>query len=119
MGLKDQVTALRWIKQNIEAFGGDPNCVTISGYSAGSWSVTMHLVSPMSRGLFHRAIVMSGAVTYQKLLGTNQKDMAIKQAKHFNCSTDSVEEIVDCLQTIPAQDIADSMPIFYVRSMPK
>ncbi|XP_043472364.1 esterase E4-like [Leptopilina heterotoma] len=113
MGLKDQVTALRWIKKNINVFGGDPNSVTITGYSAGSWSVTMHLVSPMSRGLFHRAISMSGAVTYQKLLGTNQKDMAIKQAEYFNCSTNSVDEIVDCLQTIPAQDIADSMPTLF------
>ncbi|XP_051164503.1 esterase E4-like isoform X2 [Leptopilina boulardi] len=113
MGLKDQVAALRWIKQNIEVFGGDPNSVTITGYSAGSWSVTMHLVSPMSRGLFHKAIAMSGAVTYQKLLGTNQKDMAIKQAEYFNCSTNSIDEIVDCLQTKPAQDIANSMPIFY------
>ncbi|XP_051159978.1 juvenile hormone esterase-like [Leptopilina boulardi] len=113
MGLKDQVIALRWVKKNIQVFGGDSNSVTITGYSAGSGSVTMHLVSPMSRGLFHRAIAMSGSVTGQRLLGTNQKDMAIKQAKYFNCSTNSVDEIVDCLQTIPAQDIANSMHIFY------
>ena len=115
MGLKDQVAALRWVKKNIATFGGDPDCVTITGYSAGSWSVTLHLVSPMSRGLFHRAIAMSGSVTYQQRLGTNQKGIAIKQAKYLNCSTDSTETIVSCLQTKSAQDIANTFHIFDVR----
>lgn len=50
-GLKDQVQVLKWVKQNIEAFGGDPDLVTIAGYSAGGVSVTLHMVSPMSRGM--------------------------------------------------------------------
>lgn len=49
-GLKDQVMALRWIRSNIANFGGDPNSVTIMGYSAGGLSVSLHMVSPMSRG---------------------------------------------------------------------
>lgn len=49
-GLKDQVVLLKWVKQNIEAFGGDPDSVTIMGYSAGSWSVILHMLSPMSQG---------------------------------------------------------------------
>lgn len=52
-GMKDQVEALRWIQRNIAAFGGDPSSVTISGESAGGSSVGLHLVSPMSRGIFH------------------------------------------------------------------
>lgn len=60
-GLKDQVMALRWIREHIADFGGDPHNVTIFGESAGGCSVHYHLVSPMSRGLFHRAIAMSGA----------------------------------------------------------
>ena len=50
----------RWIKDNIKAFGGDPGNVTIFGESAGAISVSMHLVSPLSKGLFHKAISHSG-----------------------------------------------------------
>lgn len=49
-GLKDQVIALRWVKKHIQSFGGDPNSITIMGYSAGGISITMHMVSPMSKG---------------------------------------------------------------------
>ena len=114
MGLKDQVIALRWIKKHIGTFGGDPDCVTITGYSAGAWSVSLHLVSPMSRGLFHRAIAMSGSVTYQQKLGTNQKNLAIKQAQVLNCPSDTVANIVNCLKTKSAADIANTFNAFDV-----
>ena len=56
----DQIAALQWVKRNIAAFGGDPNNVTIFGFSAGGVSVHSMLASPMARGLFHKAIVESG-----------------------------------------------------------
>ena len=56
----DQIAALKWIQQNIPAFGGDPNNVTIFGFSAGGVSVHSMLASPMARGLFQKAIVESG-----------------------------------------------------------
>ena len=61
LGLWDQQYALKWVRRNIAAFGGDPDNVTIFGQSAGAGSVISQTVMPGSRGLFHRAIIQSGA----------------------------------------------------------
>ncbi|XP_065201843.1 esterase E4-like [Planococcus citri] len=60
MGLKDQVMLLKWVQNNIKYFGGDPNNVTLHGISSGASSVHLHMMSPMSKGLFHKVILQSG-----------------------------------------------------------
>lgn len=60
-GIMDQIAALKWVAENIEAFGGDPSNVTIAGQSAGSFSVCTLVASPLTRGLFHKAIGESGS----------------------------------------------------------
>jgi len=57
------VLALKWVQANIASFGGDSNKVTIFGESAGGVGVSLQLVSPLSKGLFHRAIIQSGAAS--------------------------------------------------------
>ena len=60
LGLHDQYLALKWVKENISSFGGDPDNVTLMGESAGAMSAMCHIVSPFSAGLFHRVFASSG-----------------------------------------------------------
>ncbi|KAJ3625229.1 hypothetical protein MTP99_018790 [Tenebrio molitor] len=108
-GLKDQVVALRWIQKNIEAFGGDPGSVTLHGYSAGAWSISLHMVALMSRGLFHKAILGSGAALGQWDLPYAQLDLAKKQAQIVGCPDTTPKEIIDCLRTVPAEKLGNSL----------
>ncbi|XP_065091204.1 juvenile hormone esterase-like [Ochlerotatus camptorhynchus] len=115
-GFKDQVMALRWVRDHISAFGGRSDSVTLMGYSAGALSNTLHMVSPMSRGLFHRVIVMSASGVSQVQIPTNQIELARKQAELLKCGTDSVAQMVECLREKPASDFADSLEAMFVLS---
>lgn len=106
--------ALRWVRRNIAAFGGNPNSVTISGCSVGGLSVWLHMVSPMSKDLFHRAIVMSGSLLNAEPFPTQQIDLARKQAKLLNCPSDNSEDILTCLRSKPVANFTDTMGEFFV-----
>jgi carboxylesterase type B len=60
-GFKDQVMALKWVKENIENFGGDSNNITIFGQSSGGGCAHYHIISPASKNLFQRSIIISGS----------------------------------------------------------
>ncbi|KAM7315230.1 acetylcholinesterase [Ixodes scapularis] len=77
MGLYDQALAIRWVKDNIKSFGGDPNKITLMGQSAGSISIGLHLLSPISRGLFHRAIMQSGSPFTRVVLSDDEKARSV------------------------------------------
>ena len=114
LGLKDQVVALRFIRDHISNFGGNLNSVTITGYSAGGWSVILHMLSPMSRGLFHRAAAMSGSPLKPKLLDSAMTEVAKKQASFVGCPSDDLDKMFECLMKVPAQEFGSSLSKFNV-----
>lgn len=99
-GLKDQVEALRWVQANIAQFGGDPNKVTLMGHGAGAISVSLHMVSPMSKDLFHRVILMDGAATAQWKVPRSQLKLAKRQARLLKCTVNNTVEMIDCMSKV-------------------
>ncbi|KOB71341.1 Uncharacterized protein OBRU01_13925 [Operophtera brumata] len=106
-GMKDQVLALRWVKENIAKFGGDPDNVTIFGESAGSVAVTYHMISPMSNGLFHKAIAQSGVCIDDSGIATGAKERAFRVAKLLGKETTDVQELLRFLRSVPATKLAN------------
>ncbi|XP_068234044.1 juvenile hormone esterase-like [Palaemon carinicauda] len=98
LGLKDQALALRWVNENIEAFGGDVSRITIFGESAGAASVHYHQLIPSSAGLFSGAIMQSGNAFTAWSRGRDFQRVAQQVGRRFNCSTESSEEMIACLQ---------------------
>ena len=108
-GMLDQVQALKWIRENIKAFGGDPERVTALGVSSGGASVGLHLLSPLSEGLFQRAIIESGVelspFAFQSVEAAVQNTK--KTAKNLSCNTEDHREMMNCLKTKDTSQIVD------------
>ena len=98
-GLQDQQAALRWVKRNIRAFGGDPRNVTIFGESAGGSSVCDQIASPTAKGLFEKAFSVSGE--YSTLFG----------------SPDQLLNYQDCKSAPPSQPQAESVGATYAAAV--
>ncbi|XP_055620172.1 juvenile hormone esterase-like [Toxorhynchites rutilus septentrionalis] len=116
MGFKDQVMALKWVRDHIHHFGGNAESVTLMGYSAGALSSGLHMISPMSRGLFHRVIAMSASPTSQVEISSHQIELAQKQATLLGCEISSTARMIECLKSKPASDFADSLEAMFVVS---
>jgi len=108
-GLFDQLEALYWVQNNIEAFGGDPNNIILGGFSAGGASTAAHLASPLTTGLFQKAIVQSpglGSLT----LAENEAQ-GIEWAAKLDCT--DIETAAQCLRAVSVDEFIVAQPRFW------
>ena len=115
-GLKDQAAALRWVRDNIDKFGGNPKSITLFGESAGGSSVHFHMLSPLSRGLFQRGISQSGSALCSWALAPNgtSTHQARKLAEFLDCPQQPSAAMVACLRTKKAKEIIATDKLFMV-----
>jgi carboxylesterase type B len=114
-GFKDQQVALRWIRDNIKDFGGDPKSVTFMGWSGGARSIGYHLRSYSSDGLFQRAIMMSGGLPqhvdrFRRDLPYIQIDPIVKTAALVGCNQTYLDEKIECLRNTHSRKLGNTFP---------
>eukprot|EP00058_Branchiostoma_floridae_P019800 XP_002605290.1 hypothetical protein BRAFLDRAFT_127763 [Branchiostoma floridae] len=112
VGFLDQIIALRWVQQNIHVFGGDPGQVTVAGQSAGGNSVGLLVLSPLTDGLFHRAISQSGAASTIPTQPNTDHTENIFFLLSRLCTRPSPSETLECLnlglRNLSAEDFVNA-----------
>ncbi|XP_036348650.2 cocaine esterase-like [Ochotona princeps] len=115
-GYLDQVAALRWVQQNIAHFGGNPDWVTIFGESAGGVSVSSHVLSPMSQGLFHGAIMESGVAVLPGIITSSSEMVSTVVANLSGCGQVDSETLVGCLRAKSEEEMLEISKPFKIIS---
>ncbi|XP_013783727.2 pyrethroid hydrolase Ces2e-like [Limulus polyphemus] len=106
-GMFDQVLALKWIQENIQAFGGNPEKVTIFGNGVGSAFVSLHMVSPLSKGLFAAAIAQSGSSVARWAVQRDPFRYATRLARSVDCpKSANTKHLMRCLRRVSASSLA-------------
>lgn len=112
MGLWDQALALRWLRDNAAAFGGDPDLITIFGESAGGSSASLHLISPVTRGLVRRGILQSGTLNapWSYMTGEKAHEVARYLVNDCGCNStmlqDNPARVMACMRSVDARTIS-------------
>lgn len=128
--LEDQRLAMRWVKNNIAAFGGDPENITLAGESAGGASACMHLLTPeQSEGLFHKAIIQSAACSFQLRSAKDWNEFGSKVAKEVGCTDPShavacmrgkgVQELIAAGDRAAGGDLMAFAPVYGTKTLPR
>ena len=109
-GFMDQILALKWIKKNIQQFGGNPNLITVAGQSSGGTSIYGLVASPLARGLFQKGIPMSGSPNFPRnySVAANDNRVFIKKSKCHTLS--SKQEIKNCLYELSPKEVIGIIP---------
>lgn len=107
-GLLDMIAALKWVAGNIEKFGGDPGCVTVFGQSSGAISILELMISPLAKGLFHRAISESGSFydAYPMHRGNTMPEAEMR-GSYFTSRAgfDSEDDVLGAMRAVPAEEL--------------
>ncbi|MCD8565134.1 MAG: carboxylesterase family protein [Burkholderiaceae bacterium] len=128
--LEDQRLAMRWVKQNIAAFGGDPNNITLAGESAGASSVCMHLITPeQTEGLFHKAIIQSAACTFALREASAWNTFGTEVAQQAGCTDASkalacmrskdVQTLIAAAAQVAGEDAMAFAPVYGTQTVPR